>query len=174
MMLDVFQSIIFANIIALLALFSSLYAIAYTHYQNKFDLVISDLDISEFESYTECSFVIANNSRKELFVKNIEFLNNNKQLIIQLDINHQSNTFEEEKYINGIFNPSYLRNPIDTMQIAFPLEKPELLLSNTTMEFLYQLKEYPAFVKIYSNKRIGKFTKHKLIPTNIYKLDNKN
>ncbi|HHQ2023826.1 TPA: hypothetical protein ACSPBU_002748, partial [Staphylococcus aureus] len=83
----------------------------------------------------------------------------NKNVLTPINV-----VLESDEYSSlGIYNPSYLHAPIDKQ-----LDKPEVMIANSSSEFLYKFELEPAFIKIVSNQRINKLKKYKLISTDSY------
>ena len=142
--MEFIQSTLFSNVVAFLALGLSAYSIFYTRSQNKF---------------VELNFVVANDSSRTHTLEELIFLDKNKNVLTPINV-----VLESDEYSSlGIYNPSYLHAPIDKQ-----LDKPEVMIANSSSEFLYKFELEPAFIKIVSNQRINKLKKYKLISTDSY------
>ncbi|MTV23046.1 hypothetical protein [Staphylococcus delphini] len=157
--MEFIQSTLFSNVVAFLALGLSAYSIFYTRSQNKFSFVISDLNLYYENNFVELNFVVANDSSKTHTLEELIFLDENKNVLTPINV-----VLESDEYSSlGIYNPSYLHALIDRQ-----LDKPEVMIANSSSEFLYKFESAPAFIKIVSNQRINKFKKYKLISTDSY------
>lgn len=157
--MEFIQSTLFSNVVAFLALGLSAYSIFYTRSQNKFSFVISDLNFYYENNFVELNFVVANDSSRTHTLEELIFLDKNKNVLTSINV-----VLESDEYSSlGIYNPSYLHAPIDKQ-----LDKPEVMIANSSSEFLYKFELEPAFIKIVSNQRINKLKKYKLISTDSY------
>ncbi|SUL42823.1 phage protein [Staphylococcus aureus] len=157
--MEFIQSTLFSNVVAFLALGLSAYSIFYTRSQNKFSFVISDLNFYYENNFVELNFVVANDSSRTHTLEELIFLDKNKNVLTPINV-----VLESYEYSSlGIYNPSYLHAPIDKQ-----LDKPEVMIANSSSEFLYKFELEPAFIKIVSNQRINKLKKYKLISTDSY------
>ncbi|HDD7482624.1 TPA: hypothetical protein PBK97_002842 [Staphylococcus aureus] len=157
--MEFIQSTLFSNVVAFLALGLSAYSILYTHSQNEFSFVISDLNFYYENNFVELNFVVANDSSRTHTLEELIFLDKNKNVLTPINV-----VLESDEYSSlGIYNPSYLHAPIDKQ-----LDKPEVMIANSSSEFLYKFELEPAFIKIVSNQRINKLKKYKLISTDSY------
>ncbi|HEH8067199.1 TPA: hypothetical protein SH143_002703 [Staphylococcus aureus] len=157
--MEFIQSTLFSNVVAFLALGLSAYSIFYTRSQNKFSFVISDLNFYYENNFVELNFVVANDSPRTHTLEELIFLDKNKNVLTPINV-----VLESDEYSSlGIYNPSYLHAPIDKQ-----LDKPEVMIANSSSEFLYKFELEPAFIKIVSNQRINKLKKYKLISTDSY------
>ena len=157
--MEFIQSTLFSNVVAFLALGLSAYSIFYTRSQNKFSFVISDLNFYYENNFVELNFVVANDSSRTHTLEVLIFLDKNKNVLTPINV-----VLESDEYSSlGIYNPSYLHAPIDKQ-----LDKPEVMIANSSSEFLYKFELEPAFIKIVSNQRINKLKKYKLISTDSY------
>ncbi|HEI7888201.1 TPA: hypothetical protein SK974_001810 [Staphylococcus aureus] len=157
--MEFIQSTLFSNVVAFLALGLSAYSIFYTRSQNKFSFVISDLNFYYENNFVELNFVVANDSSRTNTLEELIFLDKNKNVLTPINV-----VLESDEYSSlGIYNPSYLHAPIDKQ-----LDKPEVMIANSSSEFLYKFELEPAFIKIVSNQRINKLKKYKLISTDSY------
>ncbi|WP_248315072.1 hypothetical protein [Staphylococcus aureus] len=157
--MEFIQSTLFSNVVAFLALGLSAYSIFYTRSQNKFSFVISDLNFYYENNFVELNFVVANDSSRTHTLEELIFLDKNKNVLTPINA-----VLESDEYSSlGIYNPSYLHAPIDKQ-----LDKPEVMIANSSSEFLYKFELEPAFIKIVSNQRINKLKKYKLISTDSY------
>ncbi|HEI5117724.1 TPA: hypothetical protein SJC78_001229 [Staphylococcus aureus] len=157
--MEFIQSTLFSNVVAFLALGLSAYSIFYTRSQNKFSFVISDLNFYYENNFVELNFVVANDSSRTHTLEELIFLDKNKNVLTPINV-----VLESDEYSSlGIYNPSYLYAPIDKQ-----LDKPEVMIANSSSEFLYKFELEPAFIKIVSNQRINKLKKYKLISTDSY------
>ncbi|AAX92033.1 hypothetical protein [Staphylococcus aureus] len=157
--MEFIQSTLFSNVVAFLALGLSAYSIFYTRSQNKFGFVISDLNFYYENNFVELNFVVANDSSRTHTLEELIFLDKNKNVLTPINVVLESNEYSSL----DIYNPSYLHAPIDKQ-----LDKPEVMIANSSSEFLYKFELEPAFIKIVSNQRINKFKKYKLISTDSY------
>ncbi|HHV6154509.1 TPA: hypothetical protein ACULZ4_002712 [Staphylococcus aureus] len=157
--MEFIQSTLFSNVVAFLALGLSAYSIFYTRSQNKFSFVISDLNFYYENNFVELNFVVANDSSRTHTLEELIFLDKNKNVLTPINV-----VLESDEYSSlGIYNLSYLHAPIDKQ-----LDKPEVMIANSSSEFLYKFELEPAFIKIVSNQRINKLKKYKLISTDSY------
>ncbi|HEK6788361.1 TPA: hypothetical protein SPC33_001744 [Staphylococcus aureus] len=157
--MEFIQSTLFSNVVAFLALGLSAYSNFYTRSQNKFSFVISDLNFYYENNFVELNFVVANDSSRTHTLEELIFLDKNKNVLTPINV-----VLESDEYSSlGIYNPSYLHAPIDKQ-----LDKPEVMIANSSSEFLYKFELEPAFIKIVSNQRINKLKKYKLISTDSY------
>ncbi|HDA2601170.1 TPA: hypothetical protein PPP64_000912 [Staphylococcus aureus] len=157
--MEFIQSTLFSNVVAFLALGLSAYSIFYTRSQNKFSFVISDLNFYYENNFVELNFVVANDSSRTYTLEELIFLDKNKNVLTPINV-----VLESDEYSSlGIYNPSYLHAPIDKQ-----LDKPEVMIANSSSEFLYKFELEPEFIKIVSNQRINKLKKYKLISTDSY------
>ena len=157
--MEFIQSTLFSNVVAFLALGLSAYSIFYTRSQNKFSFVISDLNFYYENNFVELNFVVANDSSRTHTLEELIFLDKNKNVLTPISV-----VLESDEYSSlGIYNPSYLHAPIDKQ-----LDKPEVMIANSSSEFLYKFELEPAYIKIVSNQRINKLKKYKLISTDSY------
>lgn len=157
--MEFIQSTLFSNVVAFLALGLSAYSIFYTRSQNKFSFVISDLNFYYENNFVELNFVVANDSSRTHTLEELIFLDKNNNVLTPINV-----VLESDEYSSlGIYNPSYLHAPIDKQ-----LDKPEVMIANSSSEFLYKFELEPAFIKIVSNQRINKLKKYKLISTDSY------
>ncbi|HEG7343942.1 TPA: hypothetical protein SFM72_002349 [Staphylococcus aureus] len=157
--MEFIQSTLFSNVVAFLALGLSAYSIFYTRSQNKFSFVISDLNFYYENNFVELNFVVANDSSRTHTLEELIFLDKNKNVLTPINVVSESDEYSSL----GIYNPSYLHAPIDKQ-----LDKPEVMIANSSSEFLYKFELEPAFIKIVSNQRINKLKKYKLISTDSY------
>ncbi|UXR73329.1 hypothetical protein MUA48_08085 [Staphylococcus sp. IVB6238] len=154
--MELFQSVLFSNVIALLAFAASIYSIIYTRSQNKFHFAITDMSVDKKDGYIEFSFAVVNSSPKSQFLKDLIFLDENLNVMKHIEI--------------GPFESSDLfSNLSDHLLIDGQLEKPELILPNNFERFTYNFYTVPKYVKIVSNERIDKFRKYVLVSTDSYK-----
>lgn len=162
--MEFIQSSLFSNIIAFLALITSIASIWYTHSQNRYKFSVSDLVIHPIKDYVELNIVIANVSPKSHVLEKIIFLDENMNSIRSVFVDKS----ELEYLKDGTFNPKYFNNPLNDISIIGELNRPEVVLPFAKLEFSYTFETTPKYIKIVSNKRINKFKKYILISTDSY------
>ncbi|HHU6749334.1 TPA: hypothetical protein ACUI23_000004 [Staphylococcus pseudintermedius] len=165
--MEFFQSSLFSNVVAFLALATSVYSIFYTHSQNKFQFSVTSIFVDEKNSYIDFSIVIVNNSQSSQVLKDLKFLDANYNVMNPLEVN----TGESKTEDDSIFNLEIFSNLSERLLLNDQLNKPELMLPNIPQEFTYTFNTVPKYIKIVSNKRINKFRKYVLISTDFYQHD---
>ncbi|ERS93136.1 hypothetical protein [Staphylococcus simulans] len=165
--MEFFQSSLFSNAIAFLALAASIYSIFYTHSQNKFRFSVTSIFIDEKDNYIDFSIVIVNNSHSSQVLKDLIFLDENFNAINPLKVDPEESNIDD----NSIFNSEIFSNLSERLFLNEQLNKPELMLPNIPQEFNYIFYSVPKYIKIISNERINKFHKYVLISTDSYQHD---
>ncbi|UXR31861.1 hypothetical protein [Staphylococcus simulans] len=165
--MEFFQSSLFSNVIAFLALAASIYSIFYTHSQNKLRFSVTSIFVDEKDSYIDFSIVIVNNSQSSQVLKDLVFLDENFNAINPLKVEPEESNIEDD----SIFNPEIFSNLSERLFLHDQLNKPELMLPNIPQEFSYSFYTVPKYIKIISNERINKFHKYVLISTDSYQHD---
>ncbi|WP_105995740.1 hypothetical protein [Staphylococcus agnetis] len=165
--MEFFQSTLFSNIVALLALATALYSIYYTRSQNKYSFSISDVYIENFDEFIEINLVVANDSPKTHTLENLLFLDDNKNEIKCIDLPPPKPLYSSLE----IMGFDYLDDSISSSVSSGKLKKPEVMLPYKHLEFSYNLVTMPKYIKVVSNKRINKIYKYALISTDAYQHD---
>lgn len=159
--MEIFQSTLFSNIIAILALSVAIYSIFYTRSQNRFHFTVSDIEIEKTDGYIELNIVIVNDSQKSQVLKDLIFLDENHKVMSHFDIDTS-----EPKYLdNGVINVRHSDYLTKNLYLKDQFQNPEFMLPNSTVEYSYNFHLVPRYIKIVSNERISKFRKHILIST---------
>ena len=148
--MDFFQSTLFSNIIALVALIIAIASFIYTFIVNRPQIDLSDHDVEDLEYHRDLikfSFILCNTSSTAIVVKGINLYSDKGIKLLHQEVK----TPEKEwlKYPNPLFSP-YSSNPFN---------KNETFIPEAKIEFSYHLTDKPKVIEIEANKLIKGFSR---------------
>ncbi|MCO0860514.1 hypothetical protein [Staphylococcus pasteuri] len=147
--MDFFQSTLFSNIIALVALIIAIVSFIYTFIVNRPHIDLSDHDVEDLEYHSDLikfSFILCNTSSTTIVFKEINLYSNEGAKLLHNEVKPPEK--EWLKYPNPLFSPYN----------SYQFRTKETFIPEAKIEFSYYLTDKPKVIEINTNKLINGFS----------------